>query len=104
MGTTKVKTKQIYVGKLTIDLLRDGVRLQQHLFGHQDDHWCTVVDLMLIELALVIGQVDDKPMSATKVAQYIGLPRTTVIRKLNQLVETGMVERLPMNKFRVNPS
>lgn len=104
VGNSQFKTKHIYIGKLTIDLLRDGARLQQNFLQHQEDHWGTVVDLMMIELALIIGQVDEKPMSATKVSQYIGIPRPSVIRKINQLVESGMVERLPTNKFRVSPS
>lgn len=100
----KIRAKQKCVSRLAIDLLRDAIRAQANLFGHQDDHWGTVVDLMLIQLALIVGQHDDKPMSATKVSQYLGLPRTTIIRKLSQLVELDVVERVDGNRYRVKPS
>jgi DNA-binding IclR family transcriptional regulator len=32
-------------------------------------------------------------MNATKIAQYIGLPRSTVIRKLNEFLRAGVIAR-----------
>lgn len=39
--------------------------------------------LLLIGSAIMVGHAENKPMNATKIAQYIGMPRSTVIRKLN---------------------
>jgi predicted transcriptional regulator len=49
--------------------------------------------LLLIGSAIMVGHAEDKPMSATKIAQYIGLPRSTVIRKLNQFLKAGVIAR-----------
>ena len=49
--------------------------------------------LLLIGSAIMVGHAEDKPMNATKIAQYIGLPRSTVIRKLNQFVKAGVIAR-----------
>jgi len=49
--------------------------------------------LLLIGSAIMDGHAEDKPMNATKIAQYIGLPRSTVIRKLNQFLEAGVIAR-----------
>jgi hypothetical protein len=48
--------------------------------------------LLLIGSAIMVGHAENKPMSATKIAQYI-LPRSTVIRKLNQFLRDGVIAR-----------
>lgn len=40
-----------------------------------------------------IGSLERKPMQASKIALYADLPRTTVIRKLAQLIARGYVVR-----------
>jgi predicted transcriptional regulator len=49
--------------------------------------------LLLIGSAIMVGHAENKPMSATKIAQYVGLPRSTVIRKLNQSLKAGVIAR-----------
>jgi predicted transcriptional regulator len=49
--------------------------------------------LLLIGSAIMVGHAEDKPMNATKIAHYIGLPRSTVIRKLNQFLKAGVIAR-----------
>src|SRR3569833_117560 len=49
--------------------------------------------LLLIGSAIMVGHAENKPMSATKIAQYIGLPRSTVIRKLNEFQGAGVISR-----------
>jgi predicted transcriptional regulator len=43
--------------------------------------------------AVVIGQAESRPMTAHKIAQYVGAPRTTVIRRLDNLVALGAIVR-----------
>jgi predicted transcriptional regulator len=43
--------------------------------------------------AIVIGQAESRPMNAQKIAHYVGVPRTTVIRTLDRLVEVGAIVR-----------
>jgi DNA-binding transcriptional ArsR family regulator len=52
--------------------------------------------------ALFIGQVEKKPMTATKLAEYIGLPRPTVVRRLGVLKAHGIAVQLSGGRWRLN--
>ena len=101
MPHTKAPPKPAAVAKLALDLLRESIYPQVGKLGVEPDQWGTLIDLMVIQFALVLGQADGKLMSATKVSQYLGLPRTTVIRKLNQMLDAGVVEKMPGNRYRL---
>jgi CRP-like cAMP-binding protein len=49
--------------------------------------------LLLIGSAIMVGHAEDRPMNATKIAHYVGLPRSTVIRKLNEFLRSGVITR-----------
>jgi predicted transcriptional regulator len=49
--------------------------------------------LLLIGSAIMVGHAENRPMNATKISHYVGLPRSTVIRKLNEFSRTGVVAR-----------
>jgi predicted transcriptional regulator len=49
--------------------------------------------LLLIGSAVMVGHAENRPMNATKIAQYVGLPRSTVIRKLNEFLRAGVIAR-----------
>lgn len=48
-------------------------------------------DTALLVCAIFIGQAERRPMTANKLAEYIGMPRPTVVRKLRALQNGGMV-------------
>jgi hypothetical protein len=50
-------------------------------------------DAMHVARAVWIGQLRGKPMNAQQIARLIGMPRTTVLRKLAYLVSKGHVCR-----------
>lgn len=56
-------------------------------------------DLALLCAAIFLGQAEGKPMTAGKLSDFVGMPRSTVIRKLTQLAREGMVESLPGNRW-----
>jgi len=49
--------------------------------------------LLLIGCAIMVGHAENRPMNATKIAHYIGLPRSTVIRKLKEFLRAGVIAR-----------
>jgi hypothetical protein len=51
-------------------------------------------DELVLIAAVLIGQAEGKPMNASKLATYAGIPRTTVIRKLQALARRGVLERI----------
>ena len=59
------------------------------VFGNKPaDH-----SLLLIGSAIMVGHAENRPMNATKIANYVGLPRSTVIRKLNEFLRVGAIAR-----------
>jgi DNA-binding IclR family transcriptional regulator len=41
---------------------------------------------------VALGDIDGKPFSVAKIASYMRVPRTTVIRRLNQLHRWGLID------------
>jgi biotin operon repressor len=46
---------------------------------------------MLVYCAVVEGHAGGKPMGASKIATYLDLSRTTVLRQLDRLMELGII-------------
>jgi DNA-binding IclR family transcriptional regulator len=48
-----------------------------------------------------MGHIDGKPFSVTKLSNYLEAPRATTLRRLDQLIEFGVVERRG-NRYFIN--
>jgi DNA-binding transcriptional ArsR family regulator len=57
--------------------------------GELGPHMMTI----LLGAVLFIGQHQGRPFTAAKLAQYVRIPRQTVTRRLDRMVEAGIVER-----------
>ena len=51
------------------------------------------LETFFIGLCIAVGDLDGKPFSVAKIASYMHVPRTTVIRRLAQLQSWGLIER-----------
>jgi DNA-binding IclR family transcriptional regulator len=51
------------------------------------------LETFFIGLCVAVGDVDGKPFSVAKIATYMRVPRTTVIRRLDQLQRWGLIDR-----------
>ncbi|KFX26656.1 helix-turn-helix domain-containing protein [Ralstonia solanacearum] len=51
-------------------------------------------DELVLLAAVFVGQAEGRPMNASKLAAYAGIPRPTVIRKLQALARRGVLERI----------
>jgi hypothetical protein len=51
------------------------------------------LETFFIGLCVALGEFEDKPFSVTKIAAYMRMPRTTVMRRLDQLQRWGLVHR-----------
>jgi DNA-binding IclR family transcriptional regulator len=49
--------------------------------------------LLLIGSAIMVGHAENRPMNATNISHYVGLPRSTVMRKLKEFLRTGVIAR-----------
>mgnify|MGYP005818558761 CR=1 FL=1 len=70
--------------------------MHEHIFpgsqGRLDD-----VEAVLVACAVTIGHVENKLMTPHKIALFLGLPRTTVLRKLAILEQYEFVQRRDKN-------
>jgi biotin operon repressor len=53
----------------------------------------TRIETFFIAACVAIGDMDGKPFSVAKIAAYMRVPRTTVIRRLDQLQSWGLIDR-----------
>src|SRR5215469_11327883 len=53
----------------------------------------TRLETFFIGLCVALGDIDGKAFSVAKVAAYMRVPRTTVIRRLDQLQSWGLIDR-----------
>jgi DNA-binding IclR family transcriptional regulator len=54
----------------------------------------TRLETLFVGLCVAIGDIDGKPFSVAKIAAYMRVPRTTVIRRLDRLQSWGLIDRL----------
>jgi DNA-binding IclR family transcriptional regulator len=62
-------------------------------FAPAGEPFGTRMESFFIGLCIAIGDIDGTPLSAGKVAAFLGMSRTTVVRRLKRLNSLGLVER-----------
>lgn len=63
--------------------------VSEHYLGNEA--FGSHADDALLCCAILIGQIERRPMTAAKLAAYVGMARPTVVRKLRALQERGLV-------------
>ena len=53
----------------------------------------TRLETFFIAACVAIGDIEGKPFSVAKIAAYMHVPRTTVIRRLDLLQSWGLIDR-----------
>ena len=80
------RMERLALAKTYISLTR---MMVDSVFGKEPaDH-----SLLLIGSAIMVGHAENRPMNAKKISHYVDLPRSTVIRKLNEFTRSGVVAR-----------
>jgi excisionase family DNA binding protein len=70
-------------------MLIDIMREYHSGYGHVNEPFGTRVETLFIAACVALGDLEGKPFCASKVAAYLGVPRTTVNRKLEKLGKAG---------------
>jgi len=86
------RRSQIYRGRereIVYRMLIDIMREYHSGYGHVNEPFGTRVETLFIAACVALGDLEGKPFSASKVAAYLGVPRSTVIRKLEKLEKAG---------------
>jgi Mn-dependent DtxR family transcriptional regulator len=71
----------------------DIMRTVHSAYAPVSEPFGTRLETFFIGLCVAIGDIDGKPFSVAKVAAYMHVPRTTVIRRLEQLQRWGLIDR-----------
>ena len=84
------------LAQMCIDLARATRRgfAPQEPFGNK-------METFYVGLCVLMGHIEDKPFTVSKLAKYLEAPRTTMVRRLEQLIEFGVVERRG-NRYFIN--
>jgi CRP-like cAMP-binding protein len=54
----------------------------------------STIDAVFVGCCVGLGHAEDRPMTATKISHYLNMPRTTVLRKLDELIAVNAVKRV----------
>lgn len=87
--------RRLIILKLIMDLMRSA---HEAYFDHVGQ-FAPESDYVLMCIAVAIGELENRPLSALKISQIIGMPRATVMRKLVELQNRGLVVRHGHSKY-----
>ena len=88
--------RQIQKGPQRLVLCRLMIDLMRTLHGAYapaSESFGTRLETFFIGLCVAVGDIEGKPFSVAKIAAYLRVPRTTVIRRLNRLQSWGLIDR-----------
>ena len=74
-------------------LMIDMMRTVHGAYAPASEPFGTRLETFFIALCVALGDIDGKPFSVAKIAAYMRVPRTTVIRRLEQLQRWGLIDR-----------
>jgi len=72
-------------------LMIDIMRTVHGAYAPNTERFGARLETFFIGLCVALGDMEDKPLSVAKISGYMGVPRTTVIRRLNQLQKWGLI-------------
>jgi hypothetical protein len=90
-GPAKIRAarQRLVLCRLMIDIMRN----LHGAYAPADEPFGSRVETFFIGLCIALGQFEQKPFSSTKIANYMRVPRTTVIRRLERLQSWGLIQR-----------
>jgi hypothetical protein len=86
-----LRNERLAVARTFIELsliMRESIFTSEKLEGRANSG-----TLLLVACGVMVGHAERKPMNASKIADYVKLPRTVVRRSLNNLLALGVIVR-----------
>ena len=71
----------------------DMMRTVHGAYAPASEPFGTRLETFFIGLCVALGDMDGKPFSVAKIAAYMRVPRSTVIRRLDRLRRWGLIDR-----------
>lgn len=81
--------QRLVLCRLMIDMMRN----VHGAYAPASEPFGSRVETFFIALCVALGDIDGRPFSVAKIASYMRVPRTTVIRRLNRLHSWGLIDR-----------
>ena len=91
--TIGVRSKKARQRLVLCRLMIDMMRTVHGAYAPASEPFGTRLETFYIALCVALGDIDGKPFSVAKIAAYMRVPRTTVIRRLDQLRRWGLIDR-----------
>jgi biotin operon repressor len=85
----KKERQRLVLCRLMVDIMRT----VHGAYAPVNEPFGTRIETFFIALCVAIGDMDGRPFSVAKIAAYMRVPRTTVIRRLDQLRNWGVIDR-----------
>jgi hypothetical protein len=91
MTSPKIKAarQRLVLVRLMIDIMRN----LHGAYAPSDEPFGTRLETFFVGFCVALGDIEGKPFSASKIAAYLHMPRTTVNRRLKRLENWNMVYR-----------
>jgi hypothetical protein len=81
--------QRLVLCRLMIDIMRN----LHGAYAPSSEPFGARLETFFIGLCVALGQFEEKPFSVTKIAAYMRVPRTTVVRRLERLQKWSLVQR-----------
>lgn len=90
---TSQKIKAARQRLVMIRLMIDSMRSLHSAYAPSHEPFGTRLETFFVGFCVALGDIEGKPFSVTKMAAYLHMPRTTVIRRLKRLESWDIVYR-----------
>lgn len=81
--------QRLVLCRLMIDIMRS----LHGAYAPASEPFGSRLETFFLGLCIALGQFEEKPFSIAKIAAYMRVPRTTVMRRLNRLQSWGLIHR-----------
>ena len=87
--TVQSMRQRLVLCRLMIDIMRS----LHGAYAPATEPFGSRLETFFIGLCVALGQFEERPFSVAKIANYMRVPRTTVIRRLDRLQSWGLIHR-----------
>ena len=89
VARVKAARQRLVLCRLVFDVMRS----LHGAYAPRSEPFGTRLETFFIGLCVALGQLDGRPFSIAKIAGYMRVPRTTVMRRLKRLETWGLIYR-----------
>jgi hypothetical protein len=95
-GRAEAMTQKINAARQRLVMIRlmiDAMRSLHGAYAPTQEPFGTRLETFFVGFCVALGDIEGKPFSASKIAAYLHMPRTTVMRRLKRLENWDIVYR-----------